>query len=156
MQNNKIVERSLNIFSKIGLIMSFLLIVMISYLSLISAEKINSITRFPFDDKGAHMLAYALLGVFLYFSFIKFSYKKHHTNRDIIVSNWILLPSAFTLIVGVAIGTIIELIQAQVGRQFELFDVVADGLGLLVGCAIGYYIIKLYLTIVIKKDYIDE
>lgn len=136
--------------------MSIILVILISYLSLISSEKLSTISYFPFGDKGAHMLAYAVLGVFLYFSFVKLSFSKHHSDRDFLISNWILLPSVFTLIVGLSIGIIIEIIQSFVGRQFELLDVVSDGLGLLVGCALGYYFLKFVLKITLKRDYIDE
>jgi VanZ family protein len=60
------------------------------------------------------------------------------------------------LIVGVAIGTIIEFIQKTVGRQFEVLDIISDGLGLLVGCAIGFYILKLFLKIIVKEDPSNE
>ncbi|MGD1817650.1 MAG: VanZ family protein [Pleomorphochaeta sp.] len=156
MENRNKLEKFLSHISIVGVGISIILIVLISYLSLISSDRLSAINYLPFGDKGAHMIAYATLGVFLYFAFVRLAFNKHHENRDLFESNWIVLPWVFTLVVGVTIGTIIEFIQKTVGRQFEVLDIISDGLGLLVGCAIGFYILKLFLRIIIKEDSSNE
>jgi VanZ family protein len=126
---------------------------MISYLSLVSSQKLDAINSFPFEDKGAHMFAYAVLGVFLYFSFVRVSFALHHDGRDILASNWIILPSLFTVLLGIIIGTVLEFVQKTVGREFEVLDIVSDGLGLIVGCTIGFYILKAVIKIAMKRNY---
>lgn len=150
--NKDKLEKRLYDISLVGVIISIVLTAIISYLSLISGEKLKAISFIAFGDKGAHMLAYSALGLFLYLAFIKVSFNAHHRDRDIVDSNWVLLPTFFTIVCGLIIGIIIEFIQSKVGRQFEILDIVSDGLGLVVGCAIGYYILKSYLTIVTAKD----
>lgn len=149
-------KNSLNIIlfriSIVGLVASILLVGIISYASLISSEKLSSIGVFPFGDKGAHIVAYAVLGIFLYFSFSRISFKLYDENNDLIASNWIILPSFLTIITGLLVGTILEVIQKSVSRSFEVLDIVADGLGLLVGCTIAYYILKGILKIAIIKE----
>lgn len=154
--NNDKLKKRLHDISLLGVVLSIILTAIISYLSLISGEKLSSIAFNPFGDKGAHMIAYSVLGLCLYLAFIKVSFNMHHRNRDIIDSNWIILPSCFTIVSGLILGVIIEIIQSKVGRQFELLDIVSDGLGLVVGCAIGYQILKSYLTIVITRDNLNE
>ncbi|MGD1821317.1 MAG: VanZ family protein [Pleomorphochaeta sp.] len=146
------IEKGLKIVSLIGFIMSIIIVVIITFLSLSPSENLISVSFIPFGDKGAHMLAYAGLGLFMYFSFVKYSYDRHHKDRDLINSNWLLLPSLFTVILGMLLGIIIELIQIKVDRQFEFLDIVSDGLGLLVGCAIGFYILKFILKLAIKRN----
>ena len=149
-------KNSLNIIlfriSIVGLVASILLVGIISYASFLSSEKLSSIGFFPFGDKGAHIVAYAVLGIFLYFSFSRISFKLYDENNDLIASNWIILPSFLTIITGLLVGTILEVIQKSVSRSFEVLDIVADGLGLLVGCTIAYYILKGILKIAIIKE----
>ncbi len=154
--NNDKLKKRLHDISLLGVILSIVLTAIISYLSLISGEKLSSIAFNPFGDKGAHMIAYSGLGLCLYFAFIKVSFNTHHRDRDIVDSNWVILPSFFTIVCGLILGVIIEIIQSKVGRQFELLDIVSDGLGLVVGCAIGYQILKSYLTLVSARDNINE
>lgn len=151
MKNNKL-EKKLHNLSLVGLMISIIITALITYLSLISADKLSSFSFIAFGDKGAHMFAYSALGLFLYLAFIQIAYRLHNKSVDIVDSNWILLPSFFTIIVGLILGIIIEIIQSKVGRQFEWLDIVADGLGLLVGCAIGYQILKSYLKVIFSKE----
>jgi VanZ family protein len=152
MENKNSTSIILYRMSVLGIVCSIILIGVISYVSLISSERLDSVNFIPFDDKGAHMLAYAILGIFLYFSFVRISFTLHHQNKDILSSNWIILPSVFTLVSGVIIGTILEFIQKTVEREFDIYDIVADGLGLLVGCAIGYYVLQAVIKIAIARN----
>ena len=152
MENKNSIKIVLFRISTVGLIVSILLVGIISYFSLISSERLNAIGFLPFGDKGAHIVAYAILGIFLYFSFSRVSFKLYDEKSDLIASNWIVLPSFLTIVTGLLIGTILEFIQKSVSRSFEVLDIVADGLGLLVGCAIAYYILKAILKIAIIKE----
>ena len=151
-ENKNSLEIILKRLSIVGIIVSLILTGIIAYLSVIPGEKLKAVSLLPFEDKGAHILAYAVLGVFLYFSFVRVSFKMHYSGRDLMASKWIILPSVFTIVTGVIIGTILEFVQKTVNRQFEVLDIVADGLGLLVGCTIGYYILKIVLKITLNKD----
>lgn len=151
MENKNSINIILFRISVIGLVVSILLTGVISYVSLISSEKLNSLGLFPFGDKGAHMLAYAVLGIFLYFSYVRISFNLHDEGKDLISSNWIVLPSLFTIITGLVVGTVLEIIQKSVSRSFEVLDIVSDGLGLIVGCTIGFYILKTVLKVAMRK-----
>ena len=153
MENKSSIDKVFHRISVIGIVTSIILIGAISYLSLISSQKLNAINAFPFEDKGAHMFAYAVLGIFLYFSFVRVSFALHRDGRDILASNWIILPSLFTISLGILVGTILEFVQKTVGREFDVLDIVADGLGLLVGCTIGFYILKAIIKIAMKRNY---
>lgn len=152
MENKNSVDKLLIKISKFGIFFSIILVILISYFSLVSSDKITSISYFPFGDKGAHMFAYAVFGVFLYFSFSRISFTLHHKNRDILASNWIVLPSVFTIGIGIIVGTLLEIIQIYVSRDFDLLDIASDGLGLMVGCAIGFYILKFIVKITLNKE----
>jgi len=152
MGNKNSIDKVFHQVSVIGIIMSIIIVGIISYVSLIPSDKVEIVNAFPFGDKGAHMFAYAILGIFLYFSFVRVSFALHHDGKDIIASNWIILPSLFTLFLGIIVGSILEVIQKTVGREFEVLDIVSDGLGLIVGCTIGFYVLKAIIKITMNRD----
>lgn len=147
------VRAFLNIYSRVGLVASFFATIAIILLSLLPSSQVPQTDWIPFGDKGAHMLAYTCLGICFFSAFSGASFSMHKGERDILDSNWSSLPTLFTIVVGLPIGIIIEFIQSHVGRDFELLDIVADGLGLLVGCAISLFVLKQIISYIQNKVY---
>ncbi len=93
--------------------LSWLSLVSVTVLSLIPV-KMESIAPFTLGDKVAHLVAYCCIGLCFRLGYpVK--------RRDLILFA-ILLYSL-----------LIEYIQVGVGRSFDLFDLLANGLGLLLG-----------------------
>jgi VanZ family protein len=82
----------------------------------------------PFLDKGLHLVEFGLLGFLLslgYFLSLKSSFR---------------IKSSFTLASGILLGSLDEIHQYFVpNRSFEILDIVADSLGILIGLAVFYY-----------------
>lgn len=81
----------------------------------------------PFIDKGMHLVEFALLGFFLslgYFLSLRTSLR---------------IKSAFTMASGILLGCLDEIHQHFIpNRSFEVMDMVADSIGILIGLAAFY------------------
>ena len=85
----------------------------------------------PFLDKGVHLVEFSLLGFLLslgYFLSLKSSLR---------------LKSSLTLASGILLGCLDEIHQYFVpNRSFEVLDMVADSIGILIGLAAFYYFFR--------------
>lgn len=98
----------------------------------------------PFFDKIAHLVAYAVLGCCMFWSMAAHVQEGRFVavlsrNRWQAVGVWILL---------VLIGAAVELVQPQFGRGAEWLDLVADG----VGGILGILFANLVITWAIRID----
>ncbi|MBK5201062.1 MAG: VanZ family protein [Spirochaetaceae bacterium] len=137
--------------SKFPKIFSIISTIFILIASLLPPSHAIQVRNFPLADKGEHMSAYAVLGFFLFLSFADLIIsKKLLENKDFKI-NWIKAPFFQTLLFGVPLGVIIEIIQIFVGRTFDIFDMLADTIGLAVGCTFAILIMQLFINSIIKK-----
>lgn len=95
-------------------------------------------------DKGAHALAYAALGFFLYCAIVT-KESRPTWSHAFSANGWRML---LVLGVSVLLGSAIEIIQPYYGRSFEVLDIVADGVGSILGMVFGF----LLVTIAMRSD----
>ena len=123
----------------IGFVLSLVCLAVIVYLSL--ARDVNVPQYIVGKDKGAHFLAYMALGFLFFVDF-------HNSVRHrIFLSNFMPVLGAFFL--SFLCGYTIELCQPRFGRFFEAADLIADGLGALVGALIG--LLCVYFVCLIER-----
>ena len=123
----------------IGFVLSLICLAVIVYLSL--ARDVNVPQYIVGKDKGAHFLAYMALGFLFFVDF-------HNSVRHrIFLSNFMPVLGAFFL--SFLCGYTIELCQPRFGRFFEAADLIADGLGALVGALIG--LLCVYFVCLIER-----
>ncbi len=123
----------------IGFVLSLICLAVIVYLSL--AEDVNVPQYIVGKDKGAHFLAYMALGFLFFVDF-------HNSVRHrIFLSN--LMPVLGAFFLSFLCGYTIELCQPRFGRFFEAADLIADGLGALVGALIG--LLCVYFVCLIER-----
>ncbi len=123
----------------IGFVLSLICLAVIVYLSL--AKDVNVPQYIVGKDKGAHFLAYMALGFLFFVDF-------HNSVRHrIFLSNFMPVLGAFFL--SFLCGYTIELCQPRFGRFFEAADLIADGLGALVGALIG--LLCVYFVCLIER-----
>lgn len=94
---------------------SLALLVLVTFGSLMP---VSDVPRLPNSDKAGHVIAYALVALPL-------ALRGH--------SAWLWLALACFGWSGM-----IELIQPYVSREAEWFDLIANGLGLILGAGLGY------------------
>ncbi len=123
----------------IGFVLSLICLAVIVYLSL--AKDVNVPQYIVGKDKGAHFLAYMALGFLFFVDF-------HNSVRHrIFLSN--LMPVLGAFFLSFLCGYTIELCQPRFGRFFEAADLIADGLGALVGALIG--LLCVYFVCLIER-----
>ena len=95
---------------------------------LLSSISFKGEVSVPFLDKGVHLVEFGLLGFFLslgYFLTLKSSFR---------------IKSSFTIASGILLGCLDEIHQYFVpNRSFEVMDMVADSIGILIGLLAFYY-----------------
>ncbi len=124
----------LRLFHWFGLGSSPLVLLIVTILSLSpSSGSADLISWLPLGDKGAHALAYAALG-FCMFCAVAARGETWHPGAVVGTNRWRICAIVVLLI---AIGLVIELVQPRFGRSMELPDLVADGIGGLLGIALG-------------------
>lgn len=129
----------------IGIAGTPLVSAVIVFLSLLPSSKLVSTGLFSLlRDKGAHALAYAALGFFLYCAMVT-NVTKPTWSRVFRTHNWRML---FVFGVSIILGSAIEIVQPHYGRSFEFLDIVADGIGALMGIAFGFIVV----TIAMRRD----
>jgi VanZ family protein len=145
------IKKRLGIYAALCKTAVVICLFLICAFSLLPAKNVPHTNIFPLGDKGAHAIAYIGLGMFAFLS-ISFSLiRKHLLNQKINEVKETLFATLHVLLIGIPLGLIIEIIQAKVGRNFDLFDWLADSVGLLIGCIIAAIINKLVVTYIIKK-----
>ena len=124
----------------IGIVGTPLVITVIIVLSLLPASTIVSTSWFGIlRDKGAHALAYTALGFFLYCVLVT-RVSPPTWSKVFHANSWRIL-----LVFGVSLllGSTIEVVQPHFGRSFEVFDIVADGIGSILGLVFGFLIVTM-------------
>jgi VanZ family protein len=96
---------------------------------ILSSLRVKGQVSLPFLDKGLHLVEFALLGFLLSFGFF-LSFRSS-----------VRVKSAFTLVIGILLGCLDEFHQYFVPeRSFEVLDMVADSIGILIGLIAFYYL----------------
>lgn len=145
------INKSIRVYAIICKSAVVICFILICVFSLLPANDIPHTSVFPFGDKGAHAIAYAGFGMFAFLS-ISFSLlAKHLPNIEINEVKEILYATFHVFLIGLPLGLIIEIIQSQVGRSFELYDWLADTIGLAVGCIVAAIIHQLVVNYKVKK-----
>lgn len=122
------------VFHWFGLASSPLVLLVVIVLSLSPSNgSVGLISWLPFGDKGAHALAYMALG-FCMFCAVAARGKTWCLGDFIVINRWRIGAVATLLLV---IGLAIELVQPRFGRSLEMLDLVADGIGSLLGIGVG-------------------
>ena len=118
--------------------LSLLTIVAILFLSLFNPPK-TKLDNVSNIDKIAHVCMYGGLELIIWIEYLR-----HHTNL-----NWIKILS-LGIIFPIVLGGILEVAQMKLtlNRSGEWTDFLADGIGVLIGAAVGYFAIR---TIFRKK-----
>lgn len=95
----------------------------------ISSLSIKGLTEISFFDKGAHLMEFALLGFLLSLGFfLGFGFS-------------VRVKSVLILASGILLGFLDELHQYFIpGRSFEVLDMVADSIGVLIGLVAFFYL----------------
>lgn len=117
-----------------------IVIVIITILSLSPPAEVSEIVSFiPFGDKGAHMLAYMIMGFCMICGVA-------HSDGQVTVK-YMLRRNRFQIVVIMVllclIGATIELVQPLFSRGCELGDLIADCIGGAIGVFLGISIVTL-------------
>ena len=136
------------ILRTLGIVLTIVVVGSILYFSFIPKEQYPSFSWIPFADKGDHMVAYGALGFSLFFATLQIPGsgkdrrdKKPHSTLHL--ASWSGRSIIFTLLLGSALGALVELIQPMFNRSQEWLDFAADFMGLVVGIALALLLLKL-------------
>jgi len=133
----------------IGRILSVLVAICITVLSFIPSRGLGDITsRIPFADKGAHALAYAVFGFFLYLA-VSSSVENGADVRKKKLG--IVGKIVLVFLVGTLFGLLIELLQPVFGRGMELADLIADAIGTLTGAVLAQLFLRVWRMITRRR-----
>lgn len=116
---------------KVLLGLSLVYTIILTWVSVVERDSLPSVPLFPMQDKLAHFLAYLVLSV-LWGGFWLRRQK---------LSFW--FPYLAVLLLAALIyGTIIEVLQGQItqSRSADVYDILANCLGMLVGSSLIFYI----------------
>ncbi len=137
------------ILRTVGITPSVFVVFAILYFSFIPAENYPSFTWIPFADKGDHMLAYACLGFSLFYATLqipgsgKTRKDGRKTRSTLHLSSWAGPSIIKTLVLGLLLGFMVEMLQPFFGRSREWMDLAADCMGLVVGLALALVLLNL-------------
>lgn len=95
-------------------------------LSLVPIPEMPEMETVPLADKWAHFLMYGGLLMAVWLDWIRNGVRPTMWNAVVAV------------VFGVALGGLIELIQPYVMRSCEVLDFVADSIGAVLGCLVGW------------------
>lgn len=96
---------------------------------ILSSSRVKVQVSLPSLDKGVHLMEFALLGFLLSFGFF------------LSFGSSFRVKSVFILASGILLGCLDELHQCFVPeRSFEVLDIVADSIGILIGLITFYYL----------------
>ena len=146
LDERKILNNRMNIYTKITQVAAIICFFLICFFSLMPSEDIPSTSIFPFADKGAHALAYAGFAFFIFLTKSSSILSKNIEESDSDKINWKLIPSLYVYSIGIPLGILIEFIQSKVGRSFDLFDWMADSIGLTFGILIAILLVKIIFS----------
>lgn len=115
------------------LLLALVYTVILTGVSIIERDSLPKVPIFPMQDKLAHFLAYFVLAV-LWGAFWLRRKTPAFLNRFLPI----MLVAAFIY------GTIIEVLQGEItqSRSADVYDILANCLGMLVGSAAIFYIIS--------------
>ncbi len=98
---------------------------------ILSSLRVKGQVSLPFLDKGLHLVEFTLLGFLLSFGFF------------LSFGSSVRVKSVFTLASGILLGCLDELHQYFVPeRSFEVLDIVADSIGIIIGLIAFYYLTR--------------
>lgn len=98
---------------------------------ILSSLRVKVQVSLPFLDKGLHLVEFTLLGFLLSFGFF------------LSFGSSVRVKSVFTLASGILLGCLDELHQYFVPeRSFEVLDIVADSIGIIIGLIAFYYLTR--------------
>jgi VanZ family protein len=149
-ERNKI-GKSLSFYANLSKAAVVICFILICAFSLLPAKDIPHTSIFPFGDKGAHAIAYAGFGFFAFLSISLSFLTKHLPNEEIHEVREIMVATFNVFLVGLPLGLIIEFIQSRVGRTFDLYDWLADAIGLIIGCIFAAIVNQLLVNYKIKQ-----
>jgi VanZ family protein len=96
---------------------------------ILSSLRVKGQVSIPFFDKGLHLVEFALLGFLLSLGFF------------LGFGSSVRVKSVLTLAIGILLGCLDEIHQYFVPeRSFEVLDMVADSIGILIGLTAFYYL----------------
>ncbi|WP_320129540.1 antibiotic resistance protein VanZ [uncultured Sphaerochaeta sp.] len=149
------------IIRTIGIVLTVLIVIMIIHYSFIPANEFPVISWIPFADKGDHMLAYAGLGFSLFLAILQIpgsgkTRKEHVTHSTLHLTSWSGRSVVISLLIGSALGALIELLQPLFGRSREWLDFFSDTLGLVVGVAVALMILKLVGSFFLTRPWLYD
>ena len=137
-------NKSMDILSLIGWVLSIAVTITIVILSLLPSEDFGDLSfSFAHADKLAHALAYAALGFFLHLALVPSALEGNRPHKPLPpLWRFLLVFSA-----GFFLGGLMELIQPIFERGLELADLFADVLGTVAGyfLAIPFLRLRLWL-----------
>jgi len=123
--------------SLIKKIILFLYIALITTMSILPASDIPKLKTFPYFDKMVHIIMYAGLSYLMLWNLSENSSKRKYLGTFCFVFGW---------------GFLMEIIQgiSNMGRSFELIDIIANTSGIILG-----FITWVFLTKYVKRKYIN-
>jgi len=132
-----------------GIVLTLLVFSLIMVFSFMPKETYPNISWIPFADKGDHMAAYAAFGFSFFLATLQIpgsgkqrkSRAKVHSTLHI--TSWAGRSIMYTLVTGLILGGVVELLQPRFGRTREWLDLAADFMGLVVGVAVVLLFLKL-------------
>lgn len=140
------INKDFTLYSRICKFAVFICFILISLFSLLPADNLPPTDVFLFADKGAHALAYLGFSFFLFLSFTFSIISKNVLKHELDEKRENKIALFYVFIIGLPFGIIIEFIQSKVGRYFDLYDWLADSVGILIGCIIAMIVNHLVIN----------
>lgn len=133
------------ILRSLGTLFSVIVAIVILYFSLSSH---GGVPGLEISDKSGHFLAYTAFSFSLFFAFS--SLPEGETGVKVLSRNG--RSYLLSLVIGMALGIFVEIVQPYVGRSRELADALADLLGILLGLLVASLALLLLLAVKGGKD----
>ncbi|MGH0052512.1 MAG: antibiotic resistance protein VanZ [Sphaerochaetaceae bacterium] len=131
-----------------GIVLSAIVVGLILVFSFIPKEAYPKISWIPFADKGDQMTAYAALGFSFFLAFLQIPgfdnsrKKREEPHSTLHLSSWSGSAVIASLVMGIMLGIVVEVVQPIFRRSREWMDLAADFMGLVVGVAVALLLLK--------------